>query len=40
MNKVKKPLSPQNNLVQDLGGNEENGYPVPESNKTKKNYTK
>jgi hypothetical protein len=35
-----KPLSPQNNLIQDSGGNEENGYPVPDSNKTKINDTK
>jgi hypothetical protein len=30
----------QNNLIQDLEGNEENGYPVPDSNKTKINDTK
>jgi hypothetical protein len=27
-------LSPKNNLKQDSEGNEENGYPVPDSNKT------
>jgi hypothetical protein len=32
--------SPQNKVVQDLEQNKENGYPDPESNKTKKNYTK
>jgi hypothetical protein len=32
--------SPQNNLIQDSEGNEENGYLVPESNKTKINYGK
>jgi hypothetical protein len=31
---------PQNKLVQDSEGNEENGYPVPNSNKTKINYPK
>jgi hypothetical protein len=31
---------PQNILVQDSEGNEENGYPDPDSNKTKINYTK
>jgi hypothetical protein len=31
-----KPVSSQNNLIQDSEGNEENGYPVPDSNKTKK----
>jgi hypothetical protein len=30
----------QNKLVQDSAGNEENGYPDPDSNKTKINYTK
>jgi hypothetical protein len=30
----------KNNVVQDLEWNEENGYPDPESNKTKINYTK
>jgi hypothetical protein len=31
---------PQNKLVQDSERNEENGYPGPDSNKTKINYTK
>jgi hypothetical protein len=31
---------PQNKLIQDSEGNEENGYPVPDSNKTKINYSK
>jgi hypothetical protein len=31
---------PQNNLIQESEGNEENGYPVPDSNKTKINDTK
>jgi hypothetical protein len=31
---------PKNKLVQDSEGNEENGYPDPDSNKTKINYTK
>jgi hypothetical protein len=36
-----KPFSPQkNNLIQDSEGNEENGYLVPDSNKTKINDTK
>jgi hypothetical protein len=35
-----KPFSPQNKLVQDSEGNEENGYTDPDSNKTKINYTK
>jgi hypothetical protein len=30
-------LHPQNNLIQDSEGNEENVYPVPDSNKTKIN---
>jgi hypothetical protein len=30
----------QNKLVQDSEGNEENGYPVPDSNKTKTEYRK
>jgi hypothetical protein len=30
----------QNKLVQESEGNEENGYPDPDSNKTKINYTK
>jgi hypothetical protein len=35
-----KPFSAQNNLILDSEGNEENVYPVPESNKTKINYAK
>jgi hypothetical protein len=31
---------PQNKLVQDSEGNEENRYPVPNSSKTKINYPK
>jgi hypothetical protein len=31
--------SPKSKLVQDSEGNEENGYPDPDSNKTKINYT-
>jgi hypothetical protein len=31
---------PKNKLVQDLKGNEENRYPVPDSNKTKIDYWK
>jgi hypothetical protein len=31
---------PKNNLIQDSEGNEENGYPVLDSNKTKINDTK
>jgi hypothetical protein len=31
---------PQNKLTQDSEGNEENAYPVPESNKTKTIYAK
>jgi hypothetical protein len=30
----------KNNLIQDSEGNEQNGYPVPDSNKTKINDTK
>jgi hypothetical protein len=30
----------KNNLIQDSGGNEENRYPAPDFNKTKKNDTK
>jgi hypothetical protein len=30
----------KNKLVQDSEGNEENGYPDPDSNKAKINYTK
>jgi hypothetical protein len=40
MKKGWKPFFPQNNLIQDSEGNEENGYPVPDSNKIKINYTK
>jgi hypothetical protein len=32
--------SPKIKLVQDSEGNEENGYPVPDSNKTKIIYAK
>jgi hypothetical protein len=32
-------ISPQNNLIQDSEGNEENGCPVPDSNKTRINDT-
>jgi hypothetical protein len=32
--------SPKNNIIQDSEGNEENGYPVPHSNKTNINDTK
>jgi hypothetical protein len=33
--------SPQkNNLIQDSEGNEVNGYPVPDPNKTKVNHTR
>jgi hypothetical protein len=32
--------SPQNNLIHDLEGNEENRYPALDSNKTKINDTK
>jgi hypothetical protein len=31
---------PKNNLIQDSEGNEENGYQVPDSNKTKINDAK
>jgi hypothetical protein len=33
MKKGWKPFSPENNLIQDSEGNEENGYPIPDSNK-------
>jgi hypothetical protein len=33
-------FSSQNNLIQDSEGNEENGYPFPDSNKTKINNIK
>jgi hypothetical protein len=32
--------TPKNNVIQDSEGNEENGYPVPDSNKTKINDAK
>jgi hypothetical protein len=32
--------TPQNNLIQDSKWNEENGYPAPDSNKTKIDDTK
>jgi hypothetical protein len=32
--------SPKNNLIQASEGNEENGYPVLDSNQTKINHTK
>jgi formiminotetrahydrofolate cyclodeaminase len=38
--KGSKPFSPQNNLIQDSEGNEENGYSVPDSNKIKISDTK
>jgi hypothetical protein len=38
--RVGKHSPPQNILIQDYEGNEENGYPVPNSNKTKINYGK
>jgi hypothetical protein len=31
---------PQNKLIQDSEGNEENGYPILDSNKTNMNYAK
>jgi hypothetical protein len=34
------PPSPKNKVLQDLEQNEENGYPDPDSNKIKINYTK
>jgi hypothetical protein len=41
MRKRDENHSPQkNNLIQDSEGNEENGYPVPDTNKTKINDTK
>jgi hypothetical protein len=40
MKKGWKPFSLQNKFVQDSEGNEKNGYPDPDSNKTKINYTK
>jgi hypothetical protein len=40
--KVTETIHPpkKNNLIQDLEGNDENGYPVPDSNKTKTNNAK
>jgi hypothetical protein len=35
-----KHSPPKNKLIQESEGNEENGYPAPDSNKTKKNYVK
>jgi hypothetical protein len=35
-----KPLSSKNNSIQNSVGNEENGYPVPDLNKTVINVTK
>jgi hypothetical protein len=32
--------TPKNNLIHDSKGNEENGYPLPDSNKTKINNAK
>jgi hypothetical protein len=40
MRKDEHHASPQNKLVQDSEGYEENGYPDPDSNKAKINYTK
>jgi hypothetical protein len=42
MKKGRKPFSPpkKKKLVNDSEGNEENGYPDPDSNKTKINCTK
>jgi hypothetical protein len=37
---IETTLPPQNNLIQDSEGNEENKQPDPDSNKTKINYTK
>jgi hypothetical protein len=36
MEKRRKPFPPNNKLVQEPEGNEENRYPDPDSNKTKK----
>jgi hypothetical protein len=33
-------IPPKNNLIYNSEGNEENGYPVPDSDKTKINNTK
>jgi hypothetical protein len=35
-----KPFFSKNKLLQDSEGNEQNGYPVPDSNKRKMNYAK
>jgi hypothetical protein len=35
-----KAFSPKNKLAQDSEGDEENGYPVPDPNKTKIDYPK
>jgi hypothetical protein len=40
MKKGWKPFPPENKVLQDFKQNEENGYPNPDSNKTKINYTK
>jgi hypothetical protein len=40
MKKGWKPFSPQNELTQDSEGNEENGYPAPDTNKTMIKYAK
>jgi hypothetical protein len=40
MKKGWKPFYSKNKLVQDSEGNEENGYPDSDSNKTKINYAK
>jgi hypothetical protein len=40
MEKGWKPFSQKNELVQDSEGNEENRYPVSDSNKTKIDYPK
>jgi uncharacterized protein YheU (UPF0270 family) len=40
MKKGWKPFSPENNLIQDSEGNEENGYPIPDSSKAKINDAK
>jgi hypothetical protein len=38
--KGRKLFPPKNKILRDLEQNEENGYPDPDSNKTKINYTK
>jgi hypothetical protein len=40
MEKRGKPFSPNNKLLQEPEGNEENRYPDPDSNKTKINHAK